>query len=171
MGKVFLKSDQLPDWTEKVRPSQAQYNIGDTKLQIGMAIGVFDTLHPGHLSFLAQAKLCVTTLLVVVYDDESAKRLNGYSRPLMPLEARVQILISLPYVDAVIVCNSQDVTEIIDQVKPNYLFKGNEKLTTEKIVGAKEVMSHGGFVCKIPYNQEWSTSNIINNFIHKVRLL
>lgn len=42
-----------------------------------MVFGVFDLLHPGHLSFLAQAKKRGDRLIVVVARDSVVKRLKG----------------------------------------------------------------------------------------------
>jgi cytidyltransferase-like protein len=52
--------------------------------------GVFDLLHRGHVTYLAQARALGAALLVAVNGDASARRLGkGPGRPLNPLEDRM----------------------------------------------------------------------------------
>jgi len=51
--------------------------------------GVFDILHRGHVTYLAQAKALGENLLVAVNSDTSVGRLGkGDDRPLNPLKIR-----------------------------------------------------------------------------------
>ncbi len=47
-----------------------------------MTNGVFDILHAGHVSYLANARKLGDRLIVAVNSDASTKRLKGDSRPL-----------------------------------------------------------------------------------------
>ena len=55
--------------------------------------GVFDILHRGHVTYLAQARALGASLLVALNGDASARRLGkGAGRPLNPLSDRLVVL-------------------------------------------------------------------------------
>ena len=49
------------------------------KRRVGFTNGVFDILHVGHLSLLAQARAACDFLVVAINSDESARRLKDLS--------------------------------------------------------------------------------------------
>src|SRR2546429_4489382 len=64
--------------------------------------GVFDILHRGHVTYLAQARALGASLLVALNGDASARRLGkGAGRPLNPLADRLAVLAALAAVSAV----------------------------------------------------------------------
>src|SRR6476619_7832371 len=65
--------------------------------------GVFDILHRGHVTYLAQARELGASLVVAVNTDASVKRLGkGDDRPLNTLADRMAVLASLACVDLVV---------------------------------------------------------------------
>ena len=54
--------------------------------KVVLAHGVFDILHAGHVSYLANARKLGDRLIVAVNSDASTKRLKGETRPVNPLE-------------------------------------------------------------------------------------
>ncbi len=66
-----------------------------------MTNGVFDILHAGHVSYLANARKLGDRLIVAVNSDASTKRLSE-SRPVNPLEQRMIVLGALESVDWVV---------------------------------------------------------------------
>lgn len=54
-----------------------RYTLHATRCKTVMVFGVFDVLHPGHLSFLRQAQEMGERLIVVVARDSVVKRLKG----------------------------------------------------------------------------------------------
>ena len=122
--------------------------------------GVFDLIHPGHLTYLAQAAGLGKRLVVGVNTDASVKRLKGNSRPVMPLEARMQLLASLFFVDGVIAFDEDTPIALIEALRPDVLVKGGD-YTEETIVGAPEVRSWGGRVEVLPFVGDFSTTEII----------
>ncbi len=66
-----------------------------------MATGVFDVIHIGHSTFLKDAKLAGDILFVGLEPDESARMNKGSSRPLNPIEERLQLIADLGCVDYV----------------------------------------------------------------------
>lgn len=126
--------------------------------------GVFDLVHPGHLTYLAQAAGLGRRLIVGVNSDASVKRLKGDSRPVMPLAARMQLLASLFFVDGVIAFEEDTPIELIRTLRPDVLVKGGD-YTEATIVGAPEVKSWGGRVAILPFVPGHSTSGIIAQLV------
>ncbi|MTB49523.1 D-glycero-beta-D-manno-heptose 1-phosphate adenylyltransferase [Lewinella sp. W8] len=122
--------------------------------------GVFDLIHPGHLTYLAEAAGLGQRLIVGVNSDESVRRLKGNSRPIMPQAARMQLLASLFFVDGVIPFDEDTPLDLITTLRPDVLVKGGD-YTEETIVGAPEVRSWGGDVRVIPFVEGYSSSTII----------
>jgi rfaE bifunctional protein nucleotidyltransferase chain/domain len=122
--------------------------------------GVFDIIHPGHLTYLAAAAGLGQRLIIGVNSDESVRRLKGDARPIMPQEARMQLLASLFFVDAVVPFDEDTPLELITALRPDVLVKGGD-YTEETIVGAPEVRSWGGEVQVIPFIEGYSSSSII----------
>ncbi len=122
--------------------------------------GVFDLIHPGHLTYLAEAAALGQRLIVGVNTDESVKRLKGDSRPIMPLAARMQLLAGLFYVDGVIAFDDDTPIELIKFLKPDVLVKGGDYVV-EDIVGYEEVISWGGEVTTLPFIEGYSSTAII----------
>ncbi|THH39380.1 D-glycero-beta-D-manno-heptose 1-phosphate adenylyltransferase [Neolewinella litorea] len=124
--------------------------------------GVFDLVHPGHLTYLAQAAGLGRRLIVGVNSDESVRRLKGDSRPVMPLEARMQLLASLAFVDGVISFDEDTPLELIKALRPDVLVKGGD-YTEATMVGAPEVRSWGGKVEVLPFVAGHSTTALLES--------
>lgn len=69
--------------------------------------------------------------------------------PVVPQEYRVELLASLPYVDAVTVFDDTDVTETVKAIKPDILVKGAEYVD-QFVPGGDYVASRGGQVLFAP---------------------
>jgi D-beta-D-heptose 7-phosphate kinase/D-beta-D-heptose 1-phosphate adenosyltransferase len=103
--------------------------------RIGFTNGVFDLLHPGHVSLLRQARAACDRLVVGVNSDASVRRLKGKDRPIQDEAARATVLASLASVDAVVVFGEDTPIELIRGLKPDLLVKGAD-YTLDKVVGA-----------------------------------
>jgi D-glycero-beta-D-manno-heptose 1-phosphate adenylyltransferase len=122
--------------------------------------GCFDILHPGHITILNQSAQLGDFLIVGLNTDASVKRLKGPQRPINNENSRALILENLMMVDAVILFDEDTPLNLINTIMPDVLVKGGD-YTIEQIVGAKEVMAHGGTVEIIPTLQGHSTTAII----------
>jgi rfaE bifunctional protein nucleotidyltransferase chain/domain len=123
--------------------------------------GVFDLLHRGHVSYLAQARALGASLLVAANSDASARGLGkGAGRPVNALEDRLAVLAALEAVTLVTWFEQETPLELIIAVKPDVLVKGGD-WKPDAIVGAKEVKSWGGAVHSIPLLQGRSTTSLI----------
>jgi len=120
--------------------------------------GVFDILHRGHVTYLAQARALGASLVVAANSDASARRLGkGEDRPINPLEDRMAVLAALQAVDLVTWFDEDTPLALILACRPDVLVKGGD-WKPEAIVGAKEVVSWGGSVHSIPFEFERSTT-------------
>ncbi len=120
--------------------------------------GVFDILHRGHVTYLAQARALGMALIVGVNSDASVKRLGkGDDRPINHEQDRMAVLAALECV-SLVVCFTEDTPlNAILAARPTVLVKGGD-WTPDKIVGAPEVQSWGGSVHSIPFLFERSTT-------------
>jgi D-beta-D-heptose 7-phosphate kinase/D-beta-D-heptose 1-phosphate adenosyltransferase len=122
--------------------------------------GTFDILHPGHVSYLAQARKLGTHLVVALNTDASVKRYKGPTRPVNSLEDRMLVMASLEAVDFVTSFDEDTPLELIRQLRPNILVKGGD-WEVAKIVGAVDVLSWGGKVKSLPFVAGKSTTSIL----------
>ncbi len=137
---------------------EAQSN-GET---IVMTNGCFDILHPGHVSYLKNAKLLGDRLIVAVNSDDSVSRLKGPERPINPVSHRMDVLAGLQSVDWVVPFTEDTPQRIISKLLPNILVKGGD-YAIKDIAGGKEVLAGGGSVKVLNFEDGCSTSNIINS--------
>jgi rfaE bifunctional protein nucleotidyltransferase chain/domain len=137
-----------------------------TDKSIAFTNGCFDILHEGHIASLSEAASEADLLIVGVNSDASTKRLKGDDRPVNNEHSRALMLASLLMVDAVVVFQEDTPYNLIEAIMPDVLVKGGD-YTVDTIVGAKEVIAHGGRVVINPIVQGFSTSNIIQ----KIRTL
>jgi rfaE bifunctional protein nucleotidyltransferase chain/domain len=123
--------------------------------------GVFDLLHRGHVTYLAQARALGASLLVAANSDASARGLGKEAgRPVNALEDRLAVLAALEAVTLVTWFEEETPLGLILAVKPEVLAKGGD-WKPEAIVGAKEVKSWGGTVHSIPLLPRHSTTALI----------
>lgn len=123
--------------------------------------GCFDILHRGHVEYLAQAADLGDKLIVGLNTDASVKRLKGESRPVNDEKSRALLLSALQFVDAVVLFGEDTPYELIKQVQPDILVKGND-YKPEEIVGYDIVTAKGGKVLTIDLVEGFSTTNIIS---------
>ncbi len=122
--------------------------------------GVFDLIHPGHLTYLAQARSLGDFLVVGLNADSSVRELKGLARPIMDQDARALLLASLACVDAVVLFESETPLDLITTIQPDILVKGGD-YEPDRIVGAAEVRATGGEVRVLPFVEGYSSTAII----------
>jgi len=130
-----------------------------TNKKVVFTNGCFDLLHKGHVDYLAKAASLGDKLVIGVNTDASVSKLKGPHRPIQDEGARLQILASLGFVDAVILFDEQTPYNLIALVQPDVLVKGSD-YKPEDIVGYDIVMAKGGSVKTIDFIEGYSTSLI-----------
>ena len=89
--------------------------------------GVFDILHRGHATYLAQARAMGASLVVGVNSDASVKMLGkGDDRPLNHDADRMALLAALASVDLVAMFREKTPVELIRLVRPDVYVKGGD---------------------------------------------
>jgi len=95
-----------------------------------MATGVFDLLHPGHLSFLREAKKLGDELVVVVARDSTAKRFKH--TPITSQTSRLEMVAGLKPVDRAILGNEGDIFDILSDLRPDVVALGFDQIHDEE---------------------------------------
>lgn len=126
----------------------------------GFTNGCFDILHRGHVEYLQECKNRCTYLIVGVNTDDSVKLLKGKNRPINIFSDRCHVLTALRSVDLVIGFSDATPRELIQNLKPKYLFKGAD-YKIEDVVGSDVVKAYGGSVELIDFRPNYSSTNII----------
>jgi len=152
----------LPAFEAKIcPPRELPARLTSIKRPLVFTNGVFDLLHRGHVTYLAQARALGASLLVAVNSDASARRLGkGEGRPVTTLEDRVALVAALEAVTLVTWFEEETPLALILAAKPEVLVKGGD-WKPEAIVGAKEVKSWRGAVHSIPFVHERSTTLLL----------
>jgi rfaE bifunctional protein nucleotidyltransferase chain/domain len=122
--------------------------------------GCFDLVHRGHIDSLAKAAEFGDRLIIGLNSDVSVKLLKGENRPLIDQQSRAVLLASLLMVDAVILFDEETPYELIKDIIPDVLVKGNE-YQIEEIAGFDIVLASGGKVERIELTEGLSTTELI----------
>jgi rfaE bifunctional protein nucleotidyltransferase chain/domain len=153
---------------EKIQPpgGAAQWVAG-LRRPLVFTNGVFDLLHRGHATYLAQARALGAALVVALNSDPSARRLGkGAGRPVNALEDRMALIAALQSVDAVTWFDEDTPAAIIEVLRPDVLVKGGD-WPAEKIVGAVETLARGGRVMSIPFEHQRSSTALLEKIRRK----
>lgn len=122
--------------------------------------GCFDIIHRGHVTYLSQAKALGDVLIVAVNSDDSVRRLKGPSRPINPLDDRLDVLAALSCVDHVVAFDDDSPRDLLRAARPDVYVKGGD-YTHATLPEAPLVESLGGTVQFLGYLDDRSTSGII----------
>jgi D-beta-D-heptose 7-phosphate kinase/D-beta-D-heptose 1-phosphate adenosyltransferase len=128
--------------------------------------GCFDLLHPGHVTYLEDAKKLGQRLVVAVNSDASVKRLKGEGRPIQSAESRMAVLAGLEAVDWVVVFADDTPERLLQLLKPDVLVKGGD-YTPEQVVGASIVRAYGGEVAVLSFVDQCSTTSIVKTILSR----
>ncbi len=91
-------------------------------LKVVLTQGVYDLIHEGHALYLEAAKAQGDVLIVGVDSDELTKKRKGPTRPIVPQEERLKMLVHLRHVDIVTLREAHhDIGDLIRLVKPDVL--------------------------------------------------
>jgi rfaE bifunctional protein nucleotidyltransferase chain/domain len=123
--------------------------------------GVFDVLHRGHASYLAQARSLGGSLVVALNSDASAKRLGkGPDRPLNNELDRAALMAALESVSLVTWFDEDTPLELITELRPDLLVKGGD-YDMSKLAETKVVEAYGGRAQAIPFVDGYSTTALV----------
>ncbi len=123
--------------------------------------GVFDILHRGHVTYLAQARACGASLVVAVNTDASVRRLGkGDDRPVNTCSDRMAVLAALESVSLVIEFDEDTALQLVEAARPDIYVKGGD-YQMDAIPEGQAVLAYGGLVKAIPFLHDRSTTKLL----------
>jgi D-glycero-beta-D-manno-heptose 1-phosphate adenylyltransferase len=141
--------------------AQASAKVAALPKPVIFTNGVFDVLHRGHATYLAQARALGASLVVALNTDASAKRLGkGPDRPLNNEQDRAALLAALESVSLVTWFDEDTPYELIDALRPDVLVKGGD-YDMSVLKEAQLVHSYGGKALAISFVDGYSTTNLV----------
>ena len=121
---------------------------------------MFDVLHRGHVTYLAQARRLGGSLVVALNTDASARRLGkGDDRPLNRQADRAALIAALASVDVVTWFDEDTPLDLIEKLRPDFIVKGSEFVKSE-VIG-----SHLAEVLIFEGHFDLSTTKILNQVL------
>jgi rfaE bifunctional protein nucleotidyltransferase chain/domain len=121
--------------------------------------GCFDLLHAGHARTLSAARALGDCLVVCLNSDSSVRALKGPDRPIMTQDDRVELLLALDCVDAVVVFDEHTPDEALRRFRPDVWAKGGD-YTASELPEAETLAEWGGRVVTVPFHPGRSTTRL-----------
>jgi rfaE bifunctional protein nucleotidyltransferase chain/domain len=123
--------------------------------------GVFDLLHRGHVTYLAQARALGASLVVALNSDASVKRLGkGDDRPINTELDRAAVLAALESVTLVTIFDEQVPLPVLEIVQPDVYVKGGD-YDMAAIPEAQLASAWGAMTVAIPFEHDRSTTALL----------
>lgn len=131
-----------------------------TEPRVGYAAGAFDLFHVGHLNILRQAKQHCDHLIAGVVSDDMLELTKG-SRPVVPLDERMEIVRHINFVDQVHAEVLPDKLDTWQSLRFNVFFKGDDwRGTTRGERLEREFAAVGVEVVYFPYTVHTSSTRL-----------
>lgn len=123
--------------------------------------GVFDILHRGHATYLAQARALGASLVVAVNSDTSVRRLGkGSDRPVNSESDRAALVAALDSVSLVTLFDEDVPLVPLEMVRPDIYVKGGD-YDIEKLPETVLMRTWSGRAVAIPFVHQRSTTDLI----------
>lgn len=155
-----------PDFLDKiVARDQAPARVARLPGPVVFTNGVFDVLHRGHVTYLAQARALGGSLVVGLNSDASARRLGkGPDRPLNNAQDRALMLAALGSVDLVTWFDEDTPVQLLAELRPAVYVKGGD-YDMATLAETRLVEGWGGRALAIPFVDGYSTTA----FVRRIR--
>jgi rfaE bifunctional protein nucleotidyltransferase chain/domain len=152
----------MPDFENKIcSRSELQQRVAALPKPVVLTNGVFDILHRGHVTYLAQARALGASLVVAVNTDASVKRLGkGDDRPLNTMADRMAVLAALEAVSLVVEFDEDTALETVLEARPDIYAKGGD-YDMAAIPEGKAVLAYGGQAVAIDFEHDRSTTKLV----------
>ena len=151
-----------PDFERKIVGREAlRSRTAELARPIVFTNGVFDILHRGHVTYLAQARSLGVSLVVAVNSDASVRLLRkGDDRPLNAEADRAALLAALESVSLVTIFDEAVPLTSLESVRPDIYVKGGD-YDMSAIPEAATVTRWGGRSVAIAFEHERSTTSFL----------
>jgi D-glycero-beta-D-manno-heptose 1-phosphate adenylyltransferase len=159
MSALLIRRDEVGTLGDRLRQQGRR---------IAFANGCFDILHVGHVRYLQASKRSGEVLVVGVNSDGSVGGLKGPGRPLLPAEARAELVAAIECVDYVVIFEEPTAAEILLDLRPNVHCKGTD-YTAETVPERDIVKSYGGAVEIVGDPKNHSTRDLLVEIARRAR--
>lgn len=151
-----------PDFEQKISArNDLAARVASLPQPVVMTNGVFDILHRGHVTYLAQARALGASLVVAVNTDASVKRLNkGPERPVNTAHDRMAVLAALEAVSLVVEFDEDTALQVVEQAHPDIYVKGGD-YQMDAIPEGQAVLAWGGRALAIAFDFDRSTTQLL----------
>ena len=152
----------MPHFLDKLCPrSELASRVATLARPVVFTNGVFDILHRGHVSYLAQARALGASLLIGLNSDASARLLGkGPQRPLNNELDRACVLAALESVSLVTLFDEPTPVELLKLVQPQLYVKGGD-YDIETLEETQWVRRWGGDARALPFVDGYSTTALV----------
>ncbi|GAP35475.1 D-glycero-beta-D-manno-heptose 1-phosphate adenylyltransferase [Piscinibacter sakaiensis] len=152
----------MPDFLDKLCPPAAlAARVAALPRPVVFTNGVFDILHRGHVTYLAQARALGASLVVGLNSDASARGLGkGPDRPLNAEADRACVLAALQSVDLVTLFDEPTPVALLQRVRPAVYVKGGD-YDIEALEETRWVRSWGGEARALAFVDGYSTTALV----------
>lgn len=153
----------MPDFEKKIcRRADLPARIARLPKPVVLTNGVFDILHRGHVTYLAQARALGASLVVAVNTDASVKRLGkGEDRPLNACADRMAVLAALEAVSLVVDFDEDTALAVVQEARPDIYAKGGD-YDMAMIPEGQAVTVYGGRAVAIDFEHDRSTTKLLS---------
>ena len=149
----FIAAQKAPNW--------------DSESKKVLVVGTWDLLHPGHISFLWEAKKLGKVYVIVAKDTNVAK--SKGRPPIIPEMQRAEVLKNLKPVDHVVIGDEVDFLKPVAEIKPDIILLGpDEKYSEEKLREELAERGLGPIIIRISERFESFPLNSTTEIIRKV---
>ena len=152
----------LPAFVAKLCPrAELQPRLAELARPLVFTNGVFDILHRGHVTYLAQARARGASLVLGLNSDTSARGLGkAPGRPLNNEGDRAAVLAALESVSLVTLFDEATPLELLKLVRPDLYVKGAD-YAIETLAETALVRSWGGDATALPFVDGYSTTALV----------
>ena len=152
----------MSHFTDKLCPPvEVESRVAALPQPVVFTNGVFDILHCGHVTYLAQARALGGSLVIGLNTDASARGLGkGPDRPLNTQLDRACVLAALESVSLVIGFDEPTPVELLKRVRPQWYVKGGD-YDIEALAETALVRSWGGDARALPFVDGHSTTSLV----------
>ncbi|MEO6896336.1 MAG: adenylyltransferase/cytidyltransferase family protein [Caldimonas sp.] len=152
----------LPDFVAKLCPrAELPARLAGLAPPVVFTNGVFDILHRGHVTYLAQARALGASLVIGLNSDASARSLGkAADRPLNGEGDRACVLAALESVSLVTLFDESTPLELLRLVRPQLYVKGGD-YDIETLAETALVRGWGGDARALPFVDGYSTTSLV----------
>ena len=152
----------LPAFAAKLCPrAELQPRLAELARPLVFTNGVFDILHRGHVTYLAQARARGASLVLGLNSDASARGLGkAPGRPLNNETDRACVLAALESISLVTLFDEPTPLDLMRLVRPDVYVKGGD-YDIEALPETALVRGWGGRALALPFVDGYSTTALV----------